>query len=309
MGHRVRTSYYKQNRLQQLRGFCYAASAGSISKAAEELQLSQPSVSLQIQALERELGVRLFERRGPKIRLTPDGQMLHELAEQMVEDIDTLRETFAARRGGMATGRLDLAAGGSTILYLLPRYVSAFMAAYPGIQLKLHNVTGRDGLTLLRADEVELAVGSMSEEFPDIVYQPLFSYDTMLIAPADHPLTRQSRVTLKQLSAYPLILPPRHLTTWHVVEAAFHKHGVACKVMMEVGNWECIKEYVRRGIGVSIVSSICLSDQTGLATIPMNGYFPKRTYGVVTRKARVLSPQAQRFIEQLKKKPVELNKG
>ena len=72
--------HYKHNRLQQLRGFYYAARANSISKAAEKMSLSQPSVSLQIQALERELGVQLFERRGPRIRLTPDGDTLLELA-------------------------------------------------------------------------------------------------------------------------------------------------------------------------------------------------------------------------------------
>ena len=72
--------YYKQNRLKQLRAFCYAAQAGSISKAAETLYLSQPSVSLQIQALERELNTTLFERRGPNIRLTPEGAILPALS-------------------------------------------------------------------------------------------------------------------------------------------------------------------------------------------------------------------------------------
>lgn len=300
MARSARSRYYKQNRLQQLRGFCSAAATGSISRAAEQLMLSQPSVSLQIQALERELEVSLFERRGPRIRLTPDGKVLHELAQTMVDDIDSLRETFAARRGGMATGRLDVAAGGSTILYLLPDFVSKFMSLYPGIKLKLHNVTGRDGLALLRDDEVELAVGSMVEEQDDIDYQPMFEYDPMLITPLNHPLARQKRVTLKQLCVYPLILPPHHLTTWNVVEGAFQRHSVPCKVMMEVGNWECIKEYVRRGIGVSIVSSICLGSSEGLAAIPMNRYFPKRTYGLVTRQGKILSPQAQRFIDVLR---------
>jgi DNA-binding transcriptional LysR family regulator len=92
--------YYKQNRLQQLRGFCCAAQAGSISKAAEKLFLSQPSVSLQIQALEREFKTTLFERRGPKISLTPDGKTLYELAAPLVEEIDALEDTFTAKRGG-----------------------------------------------------------------------------------------------------------------------------------------------------------------------------------------------------------------
>src|SRR5206468_2504321 len=90
--------HYKHNRLQQLRGFCAAARLGSVSRAAESLRLSQPSVSLQIKALERELGVRLFERRGPKIVLTPDGKLLGELAAGLVRDLDRLHEVFAARR-------------------------------------------------------------------------------------------------------------------------------------------------------------------------------------------------------------------
>src|SRR5262245_41614768 len=117
-------AYYKNNRLQQLRGFCYAAQAGSISRAAERIFLSQPSVSLQVQALERELNVTLFERRGPKITLTPAGKLLYEQAWPLVEALDLLPNTFAARRGQVDTGRLDIAAGESTILYILPRYVA-----------------------------------------------------------------------------------------------------------------------------------------------------------------------------------------
>jgi len=83
-------SRYKQNRLQQLRGFYYAARTKSISKAAARMQLSQPSVSLQIKALEQELGTQLFERRGPRIELTHDGQRLLELARPLVEGIDGL---------------------------------------------------------------------------------------------------------------------------------------------------------------------------------------------------------------------------
>ena len=77
--------HYKQNRLKQLRAFCHAARTGSVSAAAEKIFLSQPTVSLQIQALERELDTVLFERRGPKIRLTPEGELLYELAQPLVE--------------------------------------------------------------------------------------------------------------------------------------------------------------------------------------------------------------------------------
>jgi DNA-binding transcriptional LysR family regulator len=288
--------YYKQNRLQQLRGFCYAAQSMSVSKAAERLFLSQPSVSLQIQALEREFKTTLFERRGPKISLTPDGKTLYELAAPLIEEIDTLDDTFAARRGGIETGRLDIAAGESTTLYLLPRFVKQFADAYPGIELKLHNVTGRDGLAMVRADEVDFAVGSMLEMREDIEYQPMFTYDPVLIAGLEHPLAKRKRVSLRDVAPYPLILPPSHLTTWRVVDYAFGQHNLTYKVKMEAGGWEVIKTYVALGMGISIVTSICLTGEEKLVALPLSRYFPKRTYGLVIRKGKFLSPAAGRFV-------------
>jgi len=292
--------YYKQNRLQQLRGFCAAAQTGSISRAAERLFLSQPSVSLQIQALEREFKTTLFERRGPKIMLTPDGKLLYDMAAPLVEQMDTLHDTFSDRRGSVETGRLDIAAGESTILYLLPKFVKKFVQAHPGIELKLHNVTGRDGLAMLRADEVDFAVGSMIDIPDDVDYRPTFTYDPILIAPLDHPLAKRRRVTLKDVSQYPLILPPRHLTTWRVVDQAFQMHNLTYEVQLEAGGWEVIKKYVAMGLGISVVTSICLTGNEKLAVISLDKYFPKRSYGVVLRKGKFLSPQASRFTEILK---------
>ncbi|HXY37164.1 MAG TPA: LysR family transcriptional regulator [Planctomycetaceae bacterium] len=288
--------YYKNNRLQQLRGFCAAAQAESISRAADKLFLSQPSVSLQIQALEREFKATLFERRGPKISLTPDGKTLYELAAPLVEEVDRLHDTFAARRGGVTSGRLDIAAGESTTLYLLPRFVQKFAEQYPGIELKLHNVTGRDGLSMVRRDEVDFAVGSMIEPREDVEYQPMFTYEPMLIVGLNHPLAKRRRVTLKEVAAYPLILPPRHLTTWGVVDYAFGRHNLSYRVKLEAGGWEVIKKYVALGMGISIVTSICLTGDENLAVLPLSRYFPKRTYGLVIRKGKFLSPAAQRFV-------------
>jgi DNA-binding transcriptional LysR family regulator len=292
--------YYKQNRLQQLRGFCYADQSLSVSKAAERLFLSQPSVSLQIQALERELKTTLFERRGPKISLTPDGKTLYELAASLVDEIDNLDDLFSARRGGIETGRLDIAAGESTTLYLLPRFVKEFSEAYPGIELKLHNVTGRDGLAMVRADEVDFAVGSMLEMRDDIEYQPMFTYDPVLIVDPAHPLAKRKRVSLKDVAPYPLILPPSHLTTWRVVDYAFGQHNLTYKVKMEAGGWEVIKKYVMLGMGISIVTSICLTGEEKLVALPLSRYFPKRTYGLVIRKGKFLSPAAQRFVDLIR---------
>jgi DNA-binding transcriptional LysR family regulator len=286
-----------RNRLQKLRSFCFAAREGSFSKAAELAAISQPSISLQIQDLERELSVVLFQRRGPRISLTPDGQALYDRAWPLVNALDGLPETFRASREGLEAGWLDIAAGESTILYILPEYVREFARRYPHVELKLHNVTGREGLRLLRSGVVDFVVGSMIDVPEDIVYRPAFTYDPMLIAPLDHPLARKRRVTIKDISRYPLILPPHQLTTWRVVDLVFQQHNVNYRVALEAGGWEVIKKYVECGLGISIVTSICLKGNEALAAINLSRYFPQRSYGPVLRRQNPLSAAAMRFLE------------
>ncbi|GMQ75570.1 MAG: LysR family transcriptional regulator [Gammaproteobacteria bacterium] len=303
MAAQPRRYYYKQNRLKKLRAFCYAAQNQSISKAAERLFLSQPSVSLQVRALEQELEITLFERKGPRISLTPEGQVLYELALPLVDGIDHLSDAFAERRGDLGSGELNIAAGESTILYILPELMAGFARQYPGIRLRLHNVTGRDGLAQLRADEVDFAVGSMLEVPDDISYRPIYTYDTVLITAPDHPLAKIPEPTLADISPHGLILPPRHLSTWGVVDVVFRQHHLDYTVTLEAGGWEVIKKYVKRGLGVSIVSAICLTDEEQLTVLPLGKYFPDRSYGVVLRRGKFLSPAAKRFINMMGETP------
>ncbi len=293
--------YYKNNRLKQLRAFYQVIRCGSISKAAEKLFLSQPSVSLQIQALEREMEVVLFERRGPHLKLTPEGEVLFQLAEPLVDGIDKLQENFSAHFGKMESGELKIGAGESTILYIMPEPVRQFVAMYPKVQLKILNVTGRDGLKMLRSDEIDFAIGSMLEVPEDIEYKPVVNYDPMLITPLGHPLAEKvasgKEVTLADVSQYGLILPPSHLSTWRIVKYVFQQNNLTFTVTLEAGGWEVIKKYVELGMGISIVTDICMTGNEKLVSIPLTKYFPQRSYGLVLRRGRFMSPQARRFVE------------
>jgi len=291
--------YYKQNRLKQLRAFCRAAQSGSISLAAEQLFLSQPTVTLQIQALEREMALSLFERRGPRIELTPEGEVLYRLSQPLVEGIDKLDETFHAHFGRLDSGELAIAAGESTLLYVLPEPIKRFTEAYRGIRVKLHNVTGRDGMAMLRNDEADLAVGSMLDVPDDIVYRPSLGFDNSLITPLGHPLGELGTVTLADIAAYGLILPPRHLATWRMLEMEFERQGLSLEVSLEAGGWEVIKKYVELGLGVSIVTDVCLTGDEQLVRRPLGDQLPQRSYGVVVRRGKFLSPQAKRFIDMM----------
>ncbi|MDP2805467.1 MAG: LysR family transcriptional regulator [Gallionellaceae bacterium] len=292
-------NYYKNNRLKQMRAFCEVVRSGNITLAAQKLFLSQPSVTLQLQAMERELGVTVFERRGPVLKLTPDGEALYALAKPLVEGIDSLEENFAAQHGKLDSGELNIGAGESTILYILPEAVRRFVSAHPGIQLKIHNETGRDGLKMLRDDDIDLVVGSMLDVPDDITYQPVVTFDPVLIAPLGHPLSLEPEVTLEKISQYGLILPPRHLSTWRMVKYVFQQHNLTFTVTLEAGGWEVIKKYVELGMGISIVTDICMTGCERLVRIPLKQHFPQRGYGLVLRKGRHLSPQARRFVEIL----------
>jgi DNA-binding transcriptional LysR family regulator len=224
---------YKGDRLKPLRAFCQTARLGSVSRAAEALFLSQPAVTQQLQALEREMGAKLFERSGRRLVPTREGEMLYELARPLVEGIDGLDAAFREQVRGLDAGELHVAAGSSTILYLLPRIVEAFRAAQPGVRL---------------------------------------------------------------------ILPPRRLTTYRLVDPVFQKSRVPYTVALEVGGWEVIKQYVAMGLGISIVTAICLgeSDRGRLAARSLAPWFPQRSYGVVLRKGKYLSPQARAFVDLIK---------
>jgi len=269
-----------------------------MTDAAEQLFLSQPAISLQIRALERELETTLFERHGPKINLTREGQELYEIARPLVEGLDTLNMRFNRQmKGDLDSGEVIIAAGESTIIYLLPRLVKQFRERYPNIHVQLRNVTGRDGLAMIRDDEVDLAIGSMLDVPSDISYQPVYSFEPALILPIGHDLADQDRVTIEDIAPYGLILPPRRLTTWRMVDRVFQQHQVPFNVTLEVGGWEVIKRYVELGFGISIVTGICLRDDDKLVAKNMSKYFPKRSYGTVMRRGKYLSAQARAFAE------------
>ena len=290
---------YKSDRLKPLRAFCQTVRLGSVSRASEALYVSQPAITLQLQALERELGVGLFERSGRRLTPTREGQLLYELAQPLVESLDGLGSSFREKVRGLDAGELNIAANSSTILYLLPKIVEHFRSQHPEVRLTLHNAVSADGTDLLRSDAVDLAVGSMLDVPQDLSYEPVYRFEPLLIAPPEHPLIKQRTLKLEDLSPYGLILPPKRLVTYRLVDLVFQQNRVPYTVALEVGGWEVIKQYVAMGMGISIITSICLTDadRDRLAARSLSQWFPARSYGVVVRKGKYLSPQARAFIE------------
>lgn len=289
--------YYKQNRIKQLRAFCYTAQLKSMSRAAEQMFLSQPSISLLIQSLEKDLQHILFTRQGPKIQLTSEGNTLFELALPLVEGLETLGEVFEEKCKHIITGQLNIAAVEAIILYTLPEIITRYTESYPDIQIKLNNCSAAEGVEKVRNGEVDFAIGSTLNVPSDVVYLPIYTFNPVLITPIGHPLIQQKKVTMQDISRYGLILSPQHMSTWQMVDLVFKQNNVDYKVNLEAGGWEVLKKYVEHGLGISIVTDICLSGEENLAHIPLSKYFPQRTYGLFLRKGKVLSPAAREFVQ------------
>lgn len=302
---RAMQSYYKKNRLKPLSAFCTAAQLNSISKAANKLGLSQPSVSLQIQALEREFKQVLFERKGPNIKLTYHGEFLYRMAMPLVDGIDSLHKIFEANINQVDQGSLQIAAGESTILNVIAETTRTFITQYPKVKVRLHNVNGKEGLQLLRHDKVDIAVGPMLDEVDDINYEPIVEFAPVLICYNGHPLAKKTAdtISLDDIKPYPLILPPHERTTTSLIEMVFGNYNIDYNMVVEVGGWEVIKKYVAMKMGISIVTDICLlHDTENVISVPLTKYFSKRSYGIILRKGKFISPQTEEFIRMLKQK-------
>ncbi len=289
--------YYKQNRLKQLRAFCYAAQFKSMSKAADLMFLSQPSISLLIQSLEKDLGQKLFLRKGPRIELTTEGTTLFEMSLPLVEGLETLPESFTEKCNHSVSGKLNIAAVEAIILYILPDIIKRYTDRYPDVHIKLNNGSAAIGVEKVRNGEVDFAIGSTLSVPDDVIYLPIYTFEPVLITPIGHPLLSNKQVNMHDISRYGLILSPQHMSTWQMVDLVFKQYNVDYKVNLEAGGWEVLKKYVENGLGISIVTDICLSGKENLGRMPLTEYFPKRTYGLFLRKGKVLSPAAREFIQ------------
>jgi len=129
-------------------------------------------------------------------------------------------------------------------------------------------------LQQLRERRVDFCVGPLLDVPADLEFEPVVSFDPVLITAVGHPLSKYRNVTLKQISRHPLILPPRHLSTWRQVELVFLRNRLPYEVRLEMGGWEVIKRYVELGLGISIVMSVCLTGKDRLCVIPVKKYFP-----------------------------------
>lgn len=248
--------YLRHGTLPQLRVFEASARLGSLTRAAEELHMAQPTASVQVKKLTETVGQPLFEQVGRRVYLTDAGQRLYAGCQEVFRALSTVEETLNGLRG-MEGGHLRLAVC-STGKHFAPRLLGEFFQRHPGIKvsLEIHNrATLMERLTN-NEDDLYLFASPLDRE--DVVTQALLPNPLVVFARDDHPLAKSRQISFERIAAEPFLMREPGSGTRQLATKLFARHGLAPKISMELSDDEAIKEAILAGLGVSIMSRFTL---------------------------------------------------
>jgi DNA-binding transcriptional LysR family regulator len=282
--------------LRQLQVFESIARHLSHSRAAQELYLSQPAVSMQIKQLETVIGLPLFEQTGKKLFLTEAGREVLHYSRNILQQVQEMEAIFGEMKG-LERGRLNISVV-STANYFMPQLLAKFCKRYPSINVIL-NVANRDAVLQQLADNAtDLAIMGQPPQSADIVAESFMRNPLVVIAPPDHPLSGLRHIKLKQLELENFLLRESGSGTRGAMERFFAEHGIHFRAGMEMGTNEAIKQAVQAGMGLGILSlhSVELELETGRLAVLDVEHFPiVRHWYIAHRTSKRLSGAAQAF--------------
>ena len=282
--------------IRQLRVFTTVARHLSFARAAEELHLSPPAVSIQVSDLEATLDVPLFERTGRRIALTTAGEYFLVHARRLLAELKNAEDTVA-RLKGVQTGRLTVGVL-STAKYFMPRLIAGFLREHPGVEMRLE-VGNRQALSdLLARNELDLAVMGTPPRELDLRVEPFAAHPLGVIAAPEHPLAELPHIPAALLDREPFIVREPGSGTRAAMERYFADARIKPASIMAMSSNETIKQAVIANMGVSFLSlhTTGLEVQTGLLKVLDVGGLPLvRRWQVVHVRAKLLSPAAEAF--------------
>jgi DNA-binding transcriptional LysR family regulator len=282
--------------LRQLRIFECVARHGSMSRAAEELHLTQPAVSMQIKQLEEQLDVPLLEQNGRRLYLTEAGEELRGHAQRFAAQTIALQTAMDQFRG-LERGLLRIAVV-STANYFLPPLIAAYSSRHPGIRVSLQVGNRESVLASLAEHRADIAITGEPPVGVDLEATRFMDNPLVMIAPPSHVLARAEHVRLARLREERLVMREAGSGTRAAIERHFAEHAVEFVVGCELNTNEAIKQAVQAGLGLGVVSlqTIALELETRrLAVLPVEGFPIKRYWFIVHRRDKRLSAASQAF--------------
>jgi LysR family transcriptional regulator, low CO2-responsive transcriptional regulator len=286
--------------LHQLKVFEAVARHSSFTRAAEELFLTQPTVSMQVKQLSKTVGLPLFEQVGKRLYLTAAGKELYATCRDVFDRLSQFEIAIADLKG-LKQGCLRLAVV-TTAKYVIPRILGPFCQRYPGIDVSLTVTNHQYLLDSLSDNRDDLYILSQLPEDSDATTQPFMENPLVVLAPRNHPLTQEKNIPLKRIAEEPFIMREPGSGTRKVVQKMFDSHGLPMKVKMDLGSNEAIKQAIAGGMGLSVLSKHTLALEglnNQLTILDVEGFPIERHWYVVYPSGKQLSAIARAFLEYL----------
>lgn len=286
--------------LHQLKVFEATARHGSFTRAAEELYLTQPTVSIQVKQLTKAVGLPLFEQIGKRLYLTQAGQQLLETCQQVFEGLEQFEMAIADLKG-MKQGQLRLAVI-TTAKYFVPRLLGPFCQRFPGIDISLKVTNHQNIQERMVNNDDDLYIISQAPDQPDLKVYPFLENPLVVIAPKDHPLAGKTNIPIQALHGEQFIMREPGSGTRQAVQELLEAHEVEVKVRLELGSNEAIKQAIAGGLGISVLSvhTIISEGTSGEFAILDVEHFPiERHWYVASLAGKQLSVVANTFLQYL----------
>jgi len=287
---------------RQLDTFLAVARAKSFTRAGEALHVSQSTLSQHVLELERELGVRLFDRLGRAVTLTEAGRLLEEQATRIAAAVAGARRTIDELKG-LERGSLVIGASTTPGIYVLPSVIGTFRRRYPGIDVSLRIGNSRVIEERIRADEADLGVvgGHILGAKEQCLAAGLLD-ELLLIVPPRHPWAKRREVAPRELADVAVLMREQGSATRLVTERALRQAGVKVTIAMELDHIEAIKQAVIAGLGVAFVSTYAVGGEIAtrrLYGVRLKGLRLRRHFHVIHNEARSLTASARAFVALL----------
>jgi DNA-binding transcriptional LysR family regulator len=296
--------------LGHLRTLEAIARHGSFSRAARELNLTQPAVSMQIRLLERALGLPLLERVGKRAFPTRGGEVLLAHAGRALRELQAGVERVHELRGVVA-GRLRLGTSASISIYLLPPALRRFRVRYPETELIVVTGNAPEITRAIVGNGLDVGIVSLPVRDRALSVTPFFRDELVAVAPPERAWRRRAAITATELAREPLILFEPGATLRRVIDGWFHRAGVSPRSPMELGNTEAIKKLVEAGLGLSVTSWFSVREEARagtLAAIPLDPPV-HRQLGIVRRRDKPKAPPLEAFLSALEELRRALERG
>src|SRR3990172_5349536 len=283
----------------QVEAFVQVAAHHSFSRAAEVLQLTQPSITDRFQSLERELGEELFERGGRGVRLTDAGLAFLPYVERILQTLQEGRDAVDEVRN-VQLGSLRLGSALTISTYVLPRILHIFRQRYPGVDVVIRTGRSEQILSMLLADEAQVGL-VRSLAHPEVETVHLYDDEIVLVAYPDHAFANTHSATLEEAATQPIILFDRGSSYYGLIHNFFRQAGVVPNVAMELDSLEATKRMVEQGLGIALLPLVTIERELRMGTLVRvnlaDAQAIKRPISLIYRRNRKRSRAVQAFID------------